>query len=143
MFFWIRFILIALIVGGVIGIVVLTTKIKPIPKSKGKKYEEAKKYDLKLLGIGAACFFVVILFGNLYAKTFPSKEQYKELKEYVQVDRYSYQEGTVVYEHSGNNLYMKDGVLYEVNVTIGGGETLIFEEIYLPTDKNPCIYVAE
>lgn len=118
------------------------TKVKPLPKTKGKKYDEAKKYDLKLLAVGGVCFLLIIVFGNLFAKTFPSKQQYKELREYIQVDRYSYEEENIVYEKTGENLYMKNGVLYEVTVQIGGGEALRFEEVYLPEDKNPKIYVS-
>jgi len=127
----------------VVPIAVALTKIKPLPKSKGKKYDEAKKHDIKLLIIGGVCFLLIIVFGNLYAKTFPSKQQYKELQEYTQVERYSYEEGTVVYEKTGENLYMKNGVLYEVTVQIGGGEALHFEEVYLPEDKNPKIYISK
>lgn len=143
MFFWLRTFLIFLLIASVVPIVIALTKVKPLPKTKGKKYDEAKKYDLKLLAVGGVCFLLIIVFGNLFAKTFPSKQQYKELQEYIQVDRYSYEEENVVYEKTGENLYMKNGVLYEVTVQIGGGEALHFEEVYLPEDKNPKIYISK
>lgn len=88
------------------------------------------------------CFICVVIAGNILAN-FTYKEIPKEvLKEYQKVDRYSYQEGLVVYEVTKDNLYTKDGKLYEITAeSKAGNNDVNITEIPLPEDKLPRIYV--
>lgn len=138
---WLKILLSFLIISLSIAIICLGIRLKPIPKSK-KKQEEIKMYDIKLLVAMGVCFICVVIAGNILAN-FTYKEIPKEvLKEYQKVDRYSYQEGSVVYEVTKDNLYTKDGKLYEITAEgkVGNNDVNI-TEIPLPEDKLPRIYV--
>ena len=119
----------------------LFTRLKPIPKKKGKKYDEALRYDVKIFITIIVCFIAIIITGNLLAGCFDKAIPVRELKEYEKVEKYSYEDGNVVREFTGDNLYVKSGKLYEVTKE-RKSEEIIFTEITLPEDKNPRIYVA-
>lgn len=132
---------IILILAMCVAIGFLFTRLKPVPKKKGKKYNEALAYDGKVFGAIFACFITIIITGNLLAGCFEKAIPENELRGYEKVIKYSYEDGNVVREFAGDNLYVKSGKLYEVTKE-GKSEEIIFTEITLPEDKNPRIYVA-
>ncbi len=133
------FIILILIMCVVIGF--LFTRLKPVPKKKGKKYDEILIYDIKVFSAIFACFIAIIVTGNLLAGCFNKAIPVNELREYEKVTKYSYEDGNVVREFTGDNLYVKSGKLYEVTKE-EKSEEIIFTEITLPEDKNPRIYVS-